>query len=360
MRFLPFTLFLFSSYSLVKAGTLNKGDSCNIGDNRLQAGTYQFWSECNSQTYCGSSGKCETRGCRKDDFPFGYAPDDKLPEKCPKGQFCPDEEDQCQQIQPVGSDCQLNRDDQCEGPPNFKELADTSGRGLNVNGSVCLNSKCMWANATLGVACIVENTPYTAYGVDGEFIDIVSRGNCQLGLYCDAAQKVCMAEKLFGEACTADKECSSWNCLGSGVCGVSESIPHHFAIWVYIVVGLGIFGGMFGTLFGLYWTHRKQRDEEREKRMQYWREQNAFHQNLLAMRETARASILSLPGNGNSSARSTLYSRDGAFSDDVSAPILPNAAPKVSGLRHYLADDGSSEFDDGLMMQSGKKVDGRF
>ena len=30
---------------------------------------------------------------------------------------------------------------------------------------------------------------------------------------------------------------------------------------------------MFGTLFALYYTHRKQRDEEREKRVQYWREQ---------------------------------------------------------------------------------------
>lgn len=77
------------------------------------------------------------------------------------------------------------------------------------------------------------------------------------------------------------------------------------------------------------------------------------------MRETARASILSLPGNGNS-ARSTMYSRDGAFSDDAHAPILQNAAPKASGLRHYLADDGSSEFDDGLMMQPGKKVESRF
>ncbi|KAG5643603.1 hypothetical protein DXG03_000611 [Asterophora parasitica] len=116
---------------------------------------------------------------------------------------------------------------------------------------------------------------------------------------------------------------------------------------------------MFGTLFALFFTHRKQRDEEREKRMQYWREQNAFHQNLLQMRETARASILSLPGNGNS-ARSTMYSRDGAFSDDVQAPILQNSAPKASGLRHYV-DDGSSEFDDGLMMHSSKRADdGRF
>ena len=33
--------------------------------------------------------------------------------------------------------------DECEGPPNFKELADNTGFGLNVNGSVCLNNICM-------------------------------------------------------------------------------------------------------------------------------------------------------------------------------------------------------------------------
>jgi len=30
---------------------------------------------------------------------------------------------------------------------------------------------------------------------------------------------------------------------------------------------------MAGTLSGLFVTHRKQRDREREKRVQYWREQ---------------------------------------------------------------------------------------
>ena len=33
--------------------------------------------------------------------------------------------------------------DECEGPPNFKDLADKTGYGLNVNGSVCLNNICM-------------------------------------------------------------------------------------------------------------------------------------------------------------------------------------------------------------------------
>lgn len=75
------------------------------------------------------------------------------------------------------------------------------------------------------------------------------------------------------------------------------------------------------------------------------------------MRENARASLLSLHGNG--SARSTMYSRDGALSDDAHAPILQNAAPKGSGLRHYV-DDASSEYDDSVMMQPSRKVDGRF
>lgn len=84
------------------------------------------------------------------------------------------------------------RPDECEAPPNFKELADKTPYGLNVNGSVCLNNICMcvrlrivrplevltssrWANATLGNNCTVENTAYTVYASSNESLDIVSR-----------------------------------------------------------------------------------------------------------------------------------------------------------------------------------------
>jgi hypothetical protein len=81
-----------------------------------------------------------------------------------------------------------------------------------------------WANVTAGSTCVVENTPYIAYGLGGdEFIDIVSRlsslldsihpginitdrDNCHLGFYCDASKLVCMGTKSLKEACTADKE----------------------------------------------------------------------------------------------------------------------------------------------------------
>jgi len=353
MRPFPLTLLLLSSFAAVHAGNKTKGLGCNQGNNRLQTGTYQFWSECTASNYCSDAAVCEPKKCRKDDFPFGYAQNSQIiPDKCAKGQFCPDEGSECQPLLAVGEKCQMNRDDQCEGPPNFRELADESGRGLNVNGSVCLNNICMWANVTLQNPCVVENTAYIAYEVGGEFINIVSRGNCVLGLYCDAAQKVCLKEKALGESCTADKECESWNCLVSGVCGKPAAEPHHLGIYVYILVAVGIFGGMAGTLIGLFFLHRKQRDTEREKRLQYWKEQSAFHQNLKNMRETARMSILSL---NDRSARSTVYSR----SDDQ-APILRETTPKASGLRNYMARDDGSDYDDGVVMQRSKRDENRF
>ncbi|KAF9478630.1 hypothetical protein BDN70DRAFT_879764 [Pholiota conissans] len=348
---LALTFLLFAYIPQILAGSQNKGDTCDPGNNRLQAGTYQFWSDCNSVTFCNDTTHvCDLKGCRKDDFPFGYKQDDPdIPDKCPKGQFCPDEGSHCRDLIEVGQPCQFNRDDECAGPPNFKDLADTTGRGLNFNGSLCLNNICTYANKTAGSACTVENTAYTGYGPNGEFLDIVSRGDCMVGLYCDSVSLQCLQSKALGESCAADKECDSWNCLSTGVCGVSAATPHHFGIYVYILVCLGIVGGMAATLSGLYFAHRKQREIERNKRAQYWREQNAFHQNLMNMRETARASILSLPKNGGSRD----YSRE--VSDDSHTPT----APKGSGLRHYLADDGSSELDDGLMY-SGKQNDGRF
>ncbi|EPQ57503.1 hypothetical protein GLOTRDRAFT_137819 [Gloeophyllum trabeum ATCC 11539] len=348
MVVLPTTLLLFSWYTAVNAGSARKGESCSQANSRLQVGTYQFYSDCDSVTYCSNAGTCELKGCRRDEFPYGYAQDDQsIPDLCPRGQFCPDEEDACQDLLPVGSPCQLNRDDQCEAPPNFVELRDESGRGLNHNGSVCLNNICMWANVTVGQQCVVENTAYIAYGANGqEFIDVVSRGNCKLGSYCDSQQLVCMQTKQLNEACNADKECESYNCLPSGKCGKPADASHHYAIWVYIIVCICIFGGMIGTLTGLFFMHGKQREQEREKRIQYWREQNAFRQNIIQLRETTRNSFLSYP---NESPRNTVYSRDGSSEGDSQMPML-HANKPGSNLRHGYSDDGLDD-DEGISMK---------
>ncbi|KAG2148493.1 hypothetical protein BD769DRAFT_1412501 [Suillus cothurnatus] len=340
MLLLSLTLFFSSWNTFVYAGSQTKGQNCTISNNRLQFGTYQFHSDCDAQTYCSSQGTCELKGCRKDQYPFGYAPGASVPPRCPAGQFCPDEGDACQPWLPVNSPCQLNRDDQCEQPPNWQELAD-SRYGRNVNGSVCLNNVCMWANVTVGQPCEVENTAYIAYAENNEFADVVSRGNCQIGSYCDSQSLVCIQTKQLGETCDADKECLSFNCLKKGVCGRGSDSPKHFGIWVYVVVGVGIFGGMFATLIVLFLIHRRQRDQEREKRLQYWLEQNAFRQSIMQMKEIARTSILSL-GNGNSN-RSTVCSRAGS---EESTPMIQYSVHKSSGLRQQcLSDDNGNAYD---------------
>ena len=74
------------------------------------------------------------------------------------------------------------------------------------------------------------------------------------------------------------------------------------------------------------------------------------------MRETAQASIRSLPLN-TGSAHDTIYGQDGAMSE-TNGSILASAAPKGSGLRHSLADDGSSEFDGPILQPT--RMNGHF
>ena len=148
-------------------------------------------------------------------------------------------------------------------------------------------------------------------------------------------------------------------------------------MWVYVVVGLGIlFGtqyilwylspwlsientGILGTLVGLYFLHRRTREQEREKRTQYWREQvcpfptpdvliltlcfkNAFRQNILQMRDTAKASLLSLSPHASESntPRSTIYNgRDHSGSVDSSIPMLRRS----SGLRQTTSEEDGQD-----------------
>ena len=116
---------------------------------------------------------------------------------------------------------------------------------------------------------------------------------------------------------------------------------------------------MIGTLFLLFSIHGRQRDNEREKRLQYWREQvnrriffytsgehivltnitiyqNAFRQNILQMHETAQASIFN---PGSSSRRSAQF---GTTTEDSHAPILQYDVAGT-GLHQWGTDEGSYE-----------------
>ncbi|CAE6517777.1 unnamed protein product [Rhizoctonia solani] len=338
------------------AGNITEGGACSQSNTYLTPGSYQLNTDCDAMTYCNGSGVCAKKRCRKDEFPFGYGTTEfkDLPRMCPSGQFCPDEEDECQNILSVGSACQLNRDDECEPAP------DTSLSTIdNHRGAICLNYQCMWQNVTVGQACVVENIPYIAYSVQGEFVNIVSRGNCRKGLYCDAAQKICIATQDYGSSCTADKECTSGNCLDNLTCGFSTDAPRKLAVWIYVVVAIAIVGGMLLTVGTLFMIHRKERDEIRQQREQYWREQAALRQNILQMRETAQASLLSLPYNGqnqsgsgyNSPSRhsSMASGKDlGVASDDSHAGFVSHAG--------YAGGKGSSALRNSLKSEDGQEA----
>ncbi|KAF7965807.1 hypothetical protein HWV62_22854 [Athelia sp. TMB] len=385
MFLLPTLFFIGCSVSTVLAGNLTKGENCSIGENRLQIGNYEFFDMCDTHTFCnGTSGTCDVKGCRKDQWPYGYNSSyaNPPPPLCTSGQFCPDEEDACQPQLEVGSPCQLNRDDpvhdlapdECAPPPNWKQLADQTPYGLNKNGSVCLNGQCMWANVTAGSTCVVENTPYIGYASNTEFIYIVSRHNCMNGFYCDSSQLVCVKTNLEGQSCGSDKECATFNCLESGVCGKGPQEPNHVAIYVYILVALGILGGMLATFVTLFIFHRRQRDALREQRAQYWREQSAFRQDLDNMRQSARISIMSMSqkGGGGGSNRSTVYSTRSTMYEDggpepsgsTNAPptpssasmlLVPHTATRASGLRQQFTGDADDDDEEEFSSQEERR-----
>lgn len=128
-----------------------------------------------------------------------------------------------------------------------------------------------------------------------------------------------MQTKDIGTACDADKKsvswsflhwnctemffrCSTYNCLASGVCGARTDTPHHVAPWVYAIVGIGIMAGelaqkfqaevsgsnviigVIATLVGMFFMHKKERDAERDKRVQYWQEQVLYSPLILFLR----------------------------------------------------------------------------
>ena len=106
-------VFTLSVSPLIQSASTDKNanGSCSLSHNQLEVGTYQLVTDCSDTKYCDpSSGVCQPKGCRKDEFPLGYAQDAPLPPRCKSDEFCPDEGDKCQSLLPVDSPCQLNRD----------------------------------------------------------------------------------------------------------------------------------------------------------------------------------------------------------------------------------------------------------
>ncbi|TBU57785.1 hypothetical protein BD310DRAFT_928703, partial [Dichomitus squalens] len=142
------TLALLLALTLSASANSTPGIACTTMNDRLDAATGKFTSDCDDASFCsevgGANGTCQPRQCRRDEFPFGFA-NATVPPLCPRGSYCPDEGSGCRPLVAVGQPCQVGRDEQCAPPGNWQDLAS----GLNANGSVCLNSACTYVRRSL-------------------------------------------------------------------------------------------------------------------------------------------------------------------------------------------------------------------
>ena len=124
----PLSVLFLGALPSVFAGNVAAGGACSPSDDRLDPSSHIFLSDCTDTTFCAASntslagnttspasppnanGTCQVRRCRRDEFPFGYSSNVTIPDKRPRGSFCPDEQDFCQPLLAVGSACQFNRD----------------------------------------------------------------------------------------------------------------------------------------------------------------------------------------------------------------------------------------------------------
>jgi hypothetical protein len=129
---------------------------------------------------------------------------------------------------------------------------------------VCAHSSyhSSYANMTLDLPCIIDNTTYTDFGTNGEqFQQVFTRDNCRTpDFYCDDASMTCQRTKAIGQNCLADQECKEVrllysfsrfllmtlgqnNCGTEGLCEEPPEAPLKIALWQYAITGLCITGG---------------------------------------------------------------------------------------------------------------------
>ncbi|KZT00938.1 uncharacterized protein LAESUDRAFT_816206 [Laetiporus sulphureus 93-53] len=300
----------------VSSGNVPEGGACSPSNTHLDPSSHKLLSDCSETTFCSSSssqanittsssttstsstGTCQPRLCRRDEFPFWYyhadesgpsnasAPLLTLPPLCPVGRFCPDEGSGCRPLVAPGQPCEMNRDDQCAPPPGSERIALSSER--NVNGSICLREICMYANATLGQACIIDNNTYVDEGPDGrQYINSIARDNCRTTppqpLYCDGASLQCVPSKPLGAACDADRECESYKCGSSGTCVPSPSMPLRIAPWKYAITAVCVLACMTATLAALVFVHKRLRLQRYREIREYYDEQMSLRRSMAAL-----------------------------------------------------------------------------
>ncbi|KAF5334861.1 hypothetical protein D9758_014274 [Tetrapyrgos nigripes] len=267
------------------AGTAGPGGPCSTTRDHLDPNTHKFLSDCSDQTYCSAqNGTCQPRGCRRDEFPFGYSPEDILPPLCPTGTFCPDQGDGCRLQVAVGGACQMDRDEQCAPAANWREFVNEE----NFYGSLCLKQVCMYANVTQGGRCIFDQNIYTDAGYDGRNVSVtIIRDNCRAPqLYCNQLTQVCERTKRLEEYCQLDQECELRNCV-SGICAEPPETPLRVEAWQYVITVFCVMGAMVAICILLTLIHKRHRMQHYREIREYYFEQLSLRRSMIALHTAA-------------------------------------------------------------------------
>ncbi|GAA5884470.1 hypothetical protein JCM16303_005097 [Sporobolomyces ruberrimus] len=163
--------------------------------------------------------------------------------------------------------------------PNVQAQLSTP---TNHNGSMCLNSVCVFANIEPGQACTVSNTVYTGYDDDGTaYTDVVTRDNCLNGFYCDPQSVTCVPSLPVKAACLSDRSCSTSICsTTTGTCSPAPSKPRHTPPWAVAFLILAVLAALGGMVWSLHKCDKSARERRRSERAAAWAEQRQLRGRL--------------------------------------------------------------------------------
>ncbi|KAI8979085.1 hypothetical protein BDF20DRAFT_973868 [Mycotypha africana] len=226
--------------------------------------SWQYEDACdNVYLYCDpSTSTCQYKGCAHTDYLRGWNISFRaFPERCNGTTFCPDNQSRCTEKVPIGSHCEIQRDDEC----------DTIH-------SICLNSTCFVKAAPLGGNCGIDITTYITNDATGvEMEQTIIRDNCTDGHYCDNHDSfTCIWSKQNGLPCHQDRECLSGTCSNEGVCVDGPDIFHPIPAWSWGVFALAIVLFILIVLSGLWVLHRYQSKLVHQKRIKFFDDNEAF------------------------------------------------------------------------------------
>ncbi|KAH8826685.1 hypothetical protein DL96DRAFT_1608692 [Flagelloscypha sp. PMI_526] len=249
-------LVLVSSYSfiLALAGAMGEGSPCNPTNDHLDPLSHKFLSDCTTRTFCSPPSSpngnwtCAPRLCRRDEYPFGYQFDAILPPMCAEGMFCPDQGSGCLQKLPLGSKCQMGRDEQCAGEDVV----------------LCLKETCVLA---------ISN--------------IIVRDNCRApSFFCDPTANTCVQSKPLGTECSHDVECQTRLCI-TNRCIISPTDPVNVPAWQYTLTIACIISAMAATTVAITMVHRRHRYRNYIETRDYYFEQISLRRSIIAMHAAA-------------------------------------------------------------------------